>query len=211
MERRNIILLVIIIILTLVSIFIVLPSSPGLHFELGPIEVDRDFEIKQGLDLQGGLQVLLEADLPPDQEIESGAMVQVASIIENRVNALGVVEPLVQTQGDRRIIVELPGVEDPDVAIATFRETGLLEFIDAGYTYLPPGTIVVTTYPQLASEGATGGELAPTEEATTPSAEVPITSTGVLTVPPTEIDSPSTARVISGICVWLSGKSGSGR
>jgi protein-export membrane protein SecD len=182
MERRNTILLVVIIILTLVSIFIVLPSSPGLHFELGPIELDRDFEIKQGLDLQGGLQVLLEADLPLDQEIEPGAMDQVASIIENRVNALGVVEPLVQTQGDRRIIVELPGVEDPDVAIATFRETGLLEFIDAGYTYLPPGTVVVTTYPQLASEGATGGELAPTVEAPTPSAEAPITSTGVLTI-----------------------------
>jgi protein-export membrane protein SecD len=156
------VLIVVIAILTLVSVYIDLPNSPGLHIDLGPIQVDRDFEIKQGLDLQGGLQVLLEADLPPDQEIEPEAMDQVAAIIDNRVNALGVVEPLVQVQGSRRIIVELPGVEDPEIAIATFRETGLLEFIDAGNTFLPPGTFVETTYPRLASEGATGGERTPT-------------------------------------------------
>lgn len=160
-STRNIALLVVIIILAFVSVYVDLPNSPGLHIALGSIKIDRDFDIKQGLDLQGGLQVLLEADLPPDQEIEAGAMDQVATIIDNRVNALGVVEPLVQVQGARRIIVELPGVEDPETAIATFRETGLLEFIDAGNTYLPPGTPVETTYPRLASEGATGGETTP--------------------------------------------------
>jgi preprotein translocase subunit SecD len=70
MKSRNTILLVAIIILALISIYIDLPNSPGIHIALGPIKVDRDFVIKQGLDLQGGLQVLLEADLPADQPIE---------------------------------------------------------------------------------------------------------------------------------------------
>jgi protein-export membrane protein SecD len=154
MKSRNIILLISIIILTLLAIYVVVPNSPGLHLLLGPIDIDSDFGIKQGLDLQGGLQVLLEADLPPDQDLEAGSIGVAATIIENRVNGLGVTEPLVQTQGERRIIVELPGVEDVDQAVATIQETGLLEFIDAGDTFLPAGIFVQTTFPQLESEGA---------------------------------------------------------
>ncbi|NIV38850.1 MAG: hypothetical protein GWN58_58365, partial [Anaerolineae bacterium] len=48
----------------------------------------------------------------------------------------------------------MPGVGDPDQAIATIKETGLLEFVDAGDYFLPAGAIVKTTYPQLESEGA---------------------------------------------------------
>jgi protein-export membrane protein SecD len=208
MKSRNVILLIIIAILTLVAVYVDLPSSPGLHINLGFIKANRDFEIKQGLDLQGGLQVLLEADLPADQKVDAAAMSQVAAIISNRVNALGVVEPLVQTQGSRRIIIELPGLkeEDKDAAVATFRETGLLEFVDAGNTFLPPAPTleelraalteelgsepsadmleerlaqyrVVTTYPQLVSEGAIGGEIVPTEAAPTPAAGETITPT----------------------------------
>jgi protein-export membrane protein SecD len=201
-NTRNAVLLIIIAISALFSVYIDLPKSPGLHIELGPIKVDRDFEIKQGLDLQGGLQVLLEADLLPDQEIEPEAMDQVAMIIDNRVNALGVVEPLVQVQGSRRIIVELPGVEDPETAIATFRETGLLEFIDAGNTFLPAGTRVGTTYPRLASEGATGGvitpapslEVAPTEAVSlTVSQALTVEAPSVITEPvPSEAPAPIT-------------------
>jgi protein-export membrane protein SecD len=154
-RRNSIILFILVIILAAIALYVVVPGSPGLHISLGPVDVQRDFEIKQGLDLQGGVQVLLEADLEPGQELDPGALDVAATIIENRVNALGVVEPLVQTQGDRRIIVELPGVGDPDQAIATIKETGLLEFIDAGDYFLPPGSIVQTTYPLLESQGAT--------------------------------------------------------
>lgn len=170
MKRQNNILLIGIIVLILISIYVDLPQSPGIH--IGKLE--RDFEIKQGLDLQGGLQVLLEADLPPDEKLEADSLRIAANIIENRVNALGVVEPLVQTQGERRVIVELPGIQDPDLAIATLKETGLLEFIDAGDTFLPEGSVVQTTYPQLWSEGAQTGavEPAPTE---------PISPTGQIT------------------------------
>jgi protein-export membrane protein SecD len=154
MRTRNIVSLIAIAILAIISVYVALPNSPGIHIDLGPISIHRDFEIKQGLDLQGGLQVLLEADLPAEEELESGALGVAAKIIENRVNALGVVEPLVQTQGERRIIIELPGVEDPDQAIAIIKETGLLEFIDAGDLPLAAGTPVRTTYPLLESEGA---------------------------------------------------------
>jgi preprotein translocase subunit SecD len=51
-------------------------------------------------------------------------------VVERRVNGLGVNEAVVQLAGDRRILVELPGVEDPEEAIATIKETALLEFVD---------------------------------------------------------------------------------
>jgi protein-export membrane protein SecD len=170
-------------------------SEAGLHISLGPIDIQRDFEIKQGLDLQGGVQVLLEADLEPGQQLESGALDVAAKIIENRVNALGVVEPLVQTQGERRIIVELPGVGDADQAIATIKETGLLEFIDAGDFFLPAGSIVRTTYPSLESEGAKTQLVAPESPEIVPP-EGSITGTESLTTglgiePPTSVMTPS--------------------
>ncbi len=193
MGTRNTVLLILIIILAAITIYIVVPNSPGLHITLGPIDIQRDFDIKQGLDLQGGVQVLLEADLDPGQELEPGSLDVAATIIGNRVNALGVVEPLVQTQGERRVIVELPGVADADQAIATIKETGLLEFIDAGDDFLPPGSVVQTTFPLLESQGAETHTVAPGEIA--PPGES-ITGTEALTVglqiePPTGVVTPS--------------------
>ncbi len=198
MRSRNTILLILIIVLALIALYVVVPGSPGVHLDLGPISIHRDFQIKQGLDLQGGLQVLLEVDLSPDEDLEPGSLDVAATIIENRVNALGVTEPLVQTQGDRRIIVELPGVEDPDQAIATIRETGLLEFIDAGDLPLQAGVFVQTTYPQLHSEGARthsvvpepGEPITPTESVT-PSLEIEPPS-GVLTPSQPLVGEPTT-------------------
>jgi protein-export membrane protein SecD len=146
MREKDIALLIVIVVLTLIAIWINLPSTTGIHIDWGPINYDREIKLRMGLDLQGGLQVLLVADLPDDKPPEADAMRAVRRIIENRVDALGVVEPVVQLQGERRIIVELPGIEDPELAISTIKETGLLEFIDAGHTYLPPGTVVKTTF-----------------------------------------------------------------
>ena len=183
MRDRKFRTLVVIIVLILAAIWVDLPTNPGIHLKIGDWTFDRDIKAYQGLDLQGGLQVLLEADLPPDQEIDPGAMETARVIVENRVNGLGVVEPLVQTQGDRRIIVELPGIEDEELAIATIREIGLLEFVDAGNTFLEAGTRVKTTYPRLVSEGATGGTALPSE-LPSPSAEVTATESTPIT--PTE-------------------------
>jgi protein-export membrane protein SecD len=136
--------------------------------------------IRQGLDLQGGVQVVLQA-VPVETQAESAleAEAQLAAsietarnIIERRVNGLGVSEALVQTQGDDRVVVELPGIEDPELAISTIKETGLLEFIDTGATPLPPGLPVRTTLREellAATPGLTGtttltgtGEVTPT-------------------------------------------------
>ncbi|MGC8879860.1 MAG: protein translocase subunit SecD [Anaerolineae bacterium] len=147
MRQRDINLLVFIILLSAVVVWIALPDNPGIHLNLGSLRIDRDLRLLLGLDLQGGLQVLLEADVPADQEANFDARTMEAArvIVENRVNGLGVTEPLVQLQGARRIIVELPGIENPDQAIATLRETGLLEFVEAGRTPLREGQLIRTS------------------------------------------------------------------
>lgn len=119
--------------------------APFLFWQGSTLGRERSIRIHQGLDLQGGLQVVLEADLPEDQTLPEGAMEAARIVVSNRVNGLGVTEPLVQLQGSDRIIVELPGVSDPDLAISTIKETGLLEFVDAGRTPLPDGTVVQTS------------------------------------------------------------------
>ncbi|MEJ2209268.1 MAG: MMPL family transporter [Anaerolineae bacterium] len=176
-----------ILIVSLIVIYIDIPNSPGLH--VGPI--DQNFTIRQGLDLQGGLQVLLEVDLPPDQALEPGSLDVAAQIIANRVDALGVVEPLVQTQGERRIIVELPGVTDPEAAIATIQETGLLEFVDAGNTPLAPGTLIQTTYPLLVSEGAQTHMVSPEPTATAPISPTETTTNSLQIEPPASGQEPT--------------------
>ncbi|MEW5960143.1 MAG: hypothetical protein AB1801_20665, partial [Chloroflexota bacterium] len=106
----------------------------------------RSIKIHEGLDLQGGLQVVLEADPPADQTLTDDAMEAARIVVDNRVNGLGVTEPLVQLQGERRMIVELPGISDPGLAIRTIRGTGLLEFVDAGPVSLPTGTVIQTSF-----------------------------------------------------------------
>ncbi len=84
--------------------------------------------VKQGLDLQGGTHVVMEAVETPDAQVNEDAMQRVVKVMERRVNELGLTEPIIQRQGDRRIIIELPGVKDPEGAIALIGKTALLEF-----------------------------------------------------------------------------------
>ena len=84
--------------------------------------------IRQGLDLQGGTHVVLEAEDTPEAQVNEDAMERVVRIMEKRVNELGLAEPIVQRQGERRIIVELPGIKDPDKAIQVIGKTAMLEF-----------------------------------------------------------------------------------
>src|SRR5690606_22230606 len=81
-----------------------------------------------GLDLQGGVHVVMEVQEAEGVRITDDVVVRTMAVIERRINALGVAEPIVQRQGDRRIIVELPGVHDPDQAVETIGKTALLEF-----------------------------------------------------------------------------------
>lgn len=109
------------------------------------VVTNPNFPVRLGLDLRGGLQVLLEADVPPDQEITAAQMDTARQVVDRRVNAIGVTEPLVQVEGDRRILIELPGIENPEDAISLLQETALLEFVDTGDTSLPEGTCIRTS------------------------------------------------------------------
>ena len=126
MRRNNRIWVLPILVLAAAAAWVVWPDNPGLHFA----GFNKDFKVVRGLDLVGGLQVLLEADLPAETQITKEQMSTARGIIENRVNGLGVAEPLIQIAGDRRILVELPGIGDTEQAVATIKETGLLEFIE---------------------------------------------------------------------------------
>lgn len=86
--------------------------------------------IRQGLDLQGGTHVVLEAEDTDVAKVNDDAMNRVVTIMEKRVNALGLTEPIIQREGERRVIIELPGVKDPDAAIKTIGKTAMLEFKD---------------------------------------------------------------------------------
>lgn len=86
--------------------------------------------IKQGLDLQGGTHVVLQAVETPEAKIDDDALNRTVKIIERRVNELGLTEPVIQRQGKDRIIVELPGIKDPDQAINMLGRTAMLEFKD---------------------------------------------------------------------------------
>lgn len=107
---------------------------------------ERNTAARLGLDLQGGLQVLLEADLPETTSINADEMETARSIVENRTNALGVSENLIQVAGDRRIVGEFPGAEDSDSILDIIQQTGLLEFVDTGDYSPEPGTILQTDH-----------------------------------------------------------------
>ncbi len=147
-QYRN---LIIIVLILAVAIWIVLPNNPGI--KLSFLEIDRQIKTHLGLDLVGGVQVLLEANPPAGTDVTVEAMNTARQIVENRVNGMGVSEASVQAVGSRRILVELPGIEDSQQAIETVKGTGLLEFIDMStvsqdqaYTLL--GMPVKTTYNQ---------------------------------------------------------------
>jgi protein-export membrane protein SecD len=89
----------------------------------------REKAIPLGLDLQGGLHLVLEVDrerLGPDEI--SGAVDRAITILRNRIDEFGVAEPLIQRQGEDRIVIQLPGVADPQRAKSLIGKTALLEF-----------------------------------------------------------------------------------
>ena len=106
----------------------------------------RKVDLKLGLDLRGGLQTLLEADLPSATTVATNDLETTRQILESRANALGVSEVVMQTAGERRIVAEFPGVSNPEEVVASLQQTGLLEFVDTGDYRPTVGTILQTDY-----------------------------------------------------------------
>ena len=85
-------------------------------------------KINQGLDIQGGLSVVLTAHNNDGSDVSTEDMESSRAIIENRVNALGASEAVVQIQGNDQILVQIPGLSDTEEALNTIGKTGKLEF-----------------------------------------------------------------------------------
>jgi len=147
--NREIRLLWLIILISLAAFFVALPKVQ-LKFEKGSVKIDQEIggynldfdflgmkfkrvlEFKQGLDLQGGLQVTLQADMAKIKEADrTQALESVKNVMERRVNLFGVAEPNIytsKTSNDYRIIVELPGLKETKDALALIGQTAQLEF-----------------------------------------------------------------------------------
>jgi preprotein translocase subunit SecD len=139
--------------------------------------VNRNISLRQGLDLSGGSQVLLQATNCTGENLAE-RMDNARRIIEDRVNGLGVTEPIVQLAGDCRILVELPAVDNPAEAIKLVEQTGRLEFVDSGSDFYNEGAVIRTSGNHSPKVGATG-DLTPTVPL---SSTAPLSATGALSM-----------------------------
>lgn len=89
--------------------------------------------INLGLDLQGGTQLVLEARDTEDVTVDADAIDGVIAVIQNRVDALGVSEPIIRKKGTTQILVELAGIKNPERAIKLIGDTALLEFVEGSW------------------------------------------------------------------------------
>jgi SecD/SecF fusion protein len=140
MRRSRLYLILLILFLILASLYALFPSmklwsmSDADREEIRSTEPQEliDLErksIKMGLDLKGGMHVVLQVDQSKLNENErSDASDRALEIIRNRVDQFGITEPLIHKQGGDRIVVELPGLQDVDRAQALIGQTAQLEF-----------------------------------------------------------------------------------
>ena len=142
------VLAVLIVILLIASWFI---SFFGIGGKVGNLEE----QLKYGLDINGGVYVVLEADTDAQGEELVSLMNRTKSVVENRVNAMGISEAQVSIEGTNRIRVEMPGVENAEEAIEQIGHTAQLQF------FLPDGTLALTgdgvSDSQIATDTTNGG------------------------------------------------------
>jgi preprotein translocase subunit SecD len=181
MTRHPYVTLVVIILLILLAVWVDLNKTITITNPANQTTLfSRNVDIQLGLDLRGGLQTLLEADLPATTAVSADDLNVARSILESRANALGVSEVIMQSAPPRRIVAEFPGLQDPQQVVAALQQTGLLEFVGMNTTDYPivnEGTIIQTDY------GTTGSTATP-PAGTTPSAEPSPTETATATPTP---------------------------
>ncbi len=124
-------------------------------FGLGDSFGNLGKQLKYGLDINGGVYVLLEADTEETGTELTAIMNQTKSVLENRVNAMGISEAQVSIEGTNRIRVEMPGVENAEEAISQIGRTAQLQF------FLADGTLALTgegvSDSQMANDTENGG------------------------------------------------------
>ena len=128
-NRRSHLILVGLIVLALVGVAaLAIPSSPAHK------------KVTLGLDLQGGLEVVLKAVPPKNHQLTSSDMDRSVTIMRNRIDKLGVAEPEIRKQGKDQIVIELAGVHDPAKAAAIIGKTAQLQFYDLENDVTGPST-----------------------------------------------------------------------
>lgn len=137
--RNNLLALLGIVLIVVVASWIVFGGDRTENILGGSV----DLRVKEGLDLQGGYQILLQAR---DSGVTADRLQAARQIIEKRVNGLGTNEPSITIQGTNRISVELPGVTDETTVKNAIGSTGRLEFIQVGTATINVGDTVQTTY-----------------------------------------------------------------
>jgi len=132
---RNIYFLIALLIVSLFLFVYVVPqqANRGIDYfnQRVPLNIPQVAEVpfRLGLDLLGGAHLIYQADLSQVNFADrSNAMEGVRDVIERRVNLFGVAEPIVQVSGNDRLIVELAGIKDVNLAIKLIGETPFLEF-----------------------------------------------------------------------------------
>ena len=158
MSGRTRLWFTIIVVIAFVAMMITFMPMQSISYP--SLGINLNTTLRQGLDLSGGSQVLLQASNCTGDNLPE-RMDNARRIIESRVNGLGVTEPIVQLAGECRILVELPSVGNPAEAIKLVQQTGRLEFIDTGTESFNTGAIVRTTGNPSPNVGASTG-LTPT-------------------------------------------------
>lgn len=134
MKLRNTIALILILAIVGGGVFVALNG-----IELGKIKIPRAKDsVELGLDLAGGVYVVLEADTDAKGEELHKLMNQSKTIINERVDGLGISEPNISLEGNNRIRIELAGVDNPQEAMDLIGKTAQLQFTE------PSGDVVVT-------------------------------------------------------------------
>ncbi len=94
--------------------------------------------IRLGLDLKGGAHILLQAQGTAENPLTDDSVERLLAVLRNRIDQYGVTEPVIQREGRDRVIVDLPGVADPEAALELIGKTALLEF---RHVYESTGTV----------------------------------------------------------------------
>jgi preprotein translocase subunit SecD len=104
----------------------------------------RDLTPVLGLDLRGGMQVIMQA--PAGYNIDKEVLQETTKILEDRANGLGVSEVVFQVAGENYILGEFPGLSNTDEVVRVIKQTGLLEWVDVGTDSIQPGTAIKTDF-----------------------------------------------------------------
>ncbi len=113
--RNHVVLLILLAVLMIGSCFMFIPPQEKIH---------------QGLDVQGGLSIVMEATKTDGSAVTPEDMESARQIIERRVNLLGASEASVQIQGTDQLLIQIPGSIDQTQALSTIGQTGVLEFVN---------------------------------------------------------------------------------